>query len=61
MDKEVVVHIHNGIFSSVAQSWLTLCNPMDCCMAGLPVPVHHQLPQLAKTDKAGMKQSDTKR
>ena len=28
-------------FSSVTQSCLTLCNPMDCCTPGLPV--HHQL------------------
>ena len=34
-------------FSSVAQSCLTLCNPMDCTM---PVfPVLHQLPELAQT------------
>ena len=29
-------------FSSVAQSCLTLCDPMDCSTPGLPV--HHQLP-----------------
>ena len=46
MDKEVVVHVHNGIFSSVAQSCPTLCNPMDCSMPGFPV--HHQLPEIAK-------------
>ena len=34
-------------FSSVAQSCLTLCNPMDCSTPGLPV--HHQLPKLAQT------------
>ena len=34
-------------FSSVAQSCLTLCNPMDCSMPGLPV--HHQLPELVQT------------
>ena len=34
-------------FSSVAQSYLTLCDPMDCSMLGLPV--HHQLLQLAQT------------
>ena len=28
-------------FSSVVQSCLTLCNPMNCSMPGLPV--HHQL------------------
>ena len=30
-------------FSSVAQSCLTLCNPMDCSTLGLPV--HYQLPE----------------
>ena len=34
-------------FSSVAQSCLTLCHPMDCSMPGFPV--HHQLPELALT------------
>ena len=34
-------------FSSVTQSCLTLCNPMDCSMPGLPV--HHQLSELAQT------------
>ena len=29
-------------FSSVTQSCLTLCNPMDCSTPGFPV--HHQLP-----------------
>ena len=33
--------------SSVAQSCLTLCDPMDCSMPGFPG--HHQLPQLAQT------------
>ena len=33
--------------SSVAQSCLTLCNPMDCSTPGFPV--HHQLPELAET------------
>ena len=35
------------IFSSVAQSCLTLCDPMDCSMQGLPV--HHQLPEPTQT------------
>ena len=35
------------LFSSVAQSCLTLCSPMDCSTPGLPV--HHQLPELAQT------------
>ena len=34
-------------FSSVAQSCPTLCDPIDCSIPGLPV--HHQLPELAKT------------
>ena len=34
-------------FSSVAQSCLTLCDPMDCSMPGLPV--HHQLLEFAQT------------
>ena len=33
-------------FSSVVQSCLTCCNAMDCSTPGLPV--HHQLPELAK-------------
>ena len=34
-------------FRSVAQSCLTLCNPMDCSTPGFPV--HHQLPELTQT------------
>ena len=34
-------------FSSVIQSCLTLCNPMNCSTPGLPV--HHQLPELTQT------------
>ena len=34
-------------FSSVAQSCLTLCNPMGCSTPGLPV--HHQLPEFTQT------------
>ena len=34
-------------FSSVAQSCLTLCDPMDCSMPGLPV--HHHLPKFTQT------------
>ena len=30
----------------VTQSWLTLCDPTDCSMSGLPV--HHQHPELAQ-------------
>ena len=34
-------------FSSVTQSCLTLCDPMDCSTPGHPV--HHQLPEFTKT------------
>ena len=34
-------------FSSVTQSYPTLCDPMDCSTPGFPV--HHQLPELAQT------------
>ena len=34
-------------FSSVAQSCLTLCGPMDCSMPGFPV--HHQPPEPTQT------------
>ena len=33
--------------NSVAQSCLTLCNPMGCSTPGFPV--HHKLPELAQT------------
>ena len=38
---------YSAQFSSVAQSCLTLCNPMNCSIPGLPV--HHQLPEFTKT------------
>ena len=42
------VHIYNrNHFSSVTQSYLTLCDPTDCSMPGSPV--HHQLLELAQT------------
>ena len=34
-------------FSSVSQSYPTLCNPMDCSTPGFPV--QHQLPELTQT------------
>ena len=34
-------------FSSVAQLWPTICNPMNRSMPGLPV--HHQLPESTQT------------
>ena len=39
--------LHSGLFSSVAQSCLTLCDPMDCSTPGLPV--HHQLLEFTQT------------
>ena len=35
------------VISSVSQSCLTLCDPMNCSTPDLPV--HHQLPELAQT------------
>ena len=35
------------VFSSVAQSCLTLCDPLDCSTLGFPA--HHQLSELAQT------------
>ena len=34
-------------FSSIAQLWLTLCDPMYCSTPGLPV--HHQLSEFTQT------------
>ena len=34
-------------FSSIAQSCLTLCDPMDCSIPGFHL--HHQLPELVQT------------
>ena len=48
----VCVHIHKwqkNQFSSVAQSCLTLCDPMNHSMPGLPV--HHQLPESTKNPR----------
>ena len=42
---------HDVQFSSVAQSFLTLCGPMDCSAPGFPV--HHQLPELGQTLSIG--------
>ena len=39
--------IETCIFSSVAQSYPTLCDPMNCSRPGLPV--HHQLPEFTQT------------
>ena len=43
----IIISYNSDQFSSVAQSCLTLCNPMDCSTPGLPV--HHQLPELVQT------------
>ena len=42
-------HITEGSIqlSSLAQSYLTLCDPMDCSTPGFSV--HHQLAELAQT------------
>ena len=37
------------LFSSVAQSCLTLCNPMNRSTQGLPL--HHQLPEFTQTQR----------
>ena len=42
-----IIHLLSLQFSSVAQLCLTLCNPMDCSMAGLPF--RHQLLELTQT------------
>ena len=45
--KILVMYINWFQFSSVAHSCLTLCDPMDCSMPGLPV--HHQLPEFTQS------------
>ena len=47
MLSEISIIFHSVQFSSVSQSCLTLCNPMDCSTLGSPV--HHQLPEFAQT------------
>ena len=42
-----VLTISSVQFSSVAQSCLTLCDPMNRSTPGLPV--HHQLPEFTQT------------
>ena len=41
------MQIRKYSFSSVAQSCLTLCNPVNC--STLCLPVHHQLPEFTQT------------
>ena len=42
-----IKNVYSVQFSSVAQSCLTLCDPMNCSTPGLPV--HHQLPEFTET------------
>ena len=42
-----VIHRIQHQFSSVTQSCLTLCNPMNCSTPGLPI--HHQLLESTQT------------
>ena len=44
---DAVKVLHSVQFSSVAQSCLTLCDPLNCSTPGLPV--HHQLPEFTQT------------
>ena len=57
----VIYFIHSSLyllnpasvqFSSVTQSCLTLCDPMDCSTPGFPV--HHQLSELSQTHVHGV-------
>ena len=41
------MHFKSFQFSSIAQSSVTLCDPMDCSMPTLPV--HHRLPDPTQT------------
>ena len=47
MDNQNTIYIQSRIVGSVAQSCLTLCDPMNCSTPGLPV--HHQLPESTQT------------
>ena len=46
-DGETTETVRDFIFSSIAQSCPTLCDPMNCSTPGLPV--HHQLPEFTQT------------
>ena len=46
-DKVLEPESHSVLFSSVAQSCPTLCDPMNSSTPGLPV--HHQLPEFTQT------------
>ena len=45
-NSEILSHTCKNQFSSVSQSCLTLCDPMDCSTPGLLV--HHQLPEFTQ-------------
>ena len=47
MTQWLTLHFFTVPFSSVAQSCLILCDPMDCSTPGFPV--YHQLPELTQT------------
>ena len=47
MEKNLKKNIYMYPFSSVTQSCLTLCDPMNCSTPGLPV--HHHLPEFTQT------------
>ena len=47
MLKQLKIRSNLVQFSSVTQSCLTLCDPMNCSMPGLPV--HHQLLEFTQT------------
>ena len=47
LEKEKVIFTGPSWFSSVAQSYPTLCDPMNCNTPCLPV--HHQLPESTQT------------
>ena len=55
MEREVwhtAVQFSSVQFSSDTQLCLTLCDPMNCSMPGLPV--HHQLPEFTQTHVHGV-------
>ena len=47
LERQPIKYIYYNQFNSVAQSCLTLCDPMNCSTPGLPV--YHQLPEFTQT------------
>ena len=47
MDLDIIILHEISQFSSVTQSCLTVCDPMDRSTLGLPV--HHQFPEFTQT------------